>query len=250
MSDPSPRPHHGERFIQTLFDSVARRYDLLNGIISFHLDTRWRREAVRRCVRDADRFILDVGTGTGDLALEAARTLDRDDGRIIVGLDLSLEMLRHARAKNRGGRRPGTIFFVSGSALASPFADERFDVIMTAFVLRNLPDLSLFFREAFRLTRPGGTLVTLDMFPPAPSFFAHLYSFYFYRFVPRVGAAVAGQPVAYRYLSDSVRSFAQPETIAGLIAGAGFTNVTVRKFLRGAVCLHAAQKPPAPAPRS
>ncbi|MBI2359269.1 MAG: ubiquinone/menaquinone biosynthesis methyltransferase [Deltaproteobacteria bacterium] len=241
MADQLPPHHRGEKFVQALFDRIARRYDLLNRVISFHLDTRWREKAVRAAIRTSDRLILDVGTGTGDLALTAAPTANKPGGTII-GLDLSLQMLRRAREKSRR-RSAHATRFVLGSALAVPFKDERFDVVMTAFALRNIPDLPLFFRQANRALRAGGRLVTLDMFPPPDSIFARLYALYFYRLVPWIGAGIARERGAYQYLSDSVRTFATPEAIAELIRSAGFRSVAVQKFFCGAVCLHTAEKP-------
>ena len=224
-----------------MFDRIAARYDLLNRLISFHFDTFWRKKAVGAlALGRRDPIVLDLGSGTGDLSLTAAREIK--DGRII-GLDFSLKMLQLAQEKKRRLPYGGRTAFILGSALAPPFKDEAFDAVMTAFVLRNITDLKLFFRHAYRLLRPGGRLVTLDMFPPSRFPFSLLYSFYFYRLVPWVGAALAHDRLAYKYLSDSVRTFDPPETIAELIRQAGFEEVGIERFMTGAVCIHVGKKP-------
>jgi len=227
--------------IRGMFSRIADRYDLLNRLISFHFDTFWRKKAVEAlALRRRDPIVLDLGSGTGDLSLTAAREIK--DGTII-GLDFSLRMLQLAQEKKRRlpyGRRTA---FILGSALAPPFKDEVFDAVMTAFVLRNIPDLNLFFRLAYRLLRPGGRLVSLDMFPPSRFPFSFIYSFYFYRLVPWIGAALAHDRSAYQYLSDSVKTFDSPETIAELIRRTGFEGVKVEKFMSGAVCIHGGEKP-------
>ena len=129
-----------------------------------------------------------------------------------------------------------------GSALRAPFKPHTFDGVMTAFVLRNVSDLSIFFSDAFRVLKEGGKLVSLDMFPPSGTVFAHLYGIYFYRIVPWIGGLLTKDRRAYGYLSQSVREFHSPEAVSDFIHGAGFTRVVLKKFLDGAVCLHVAEK--------
>lgn len=229
-----------DQAVQSMFDRIAGRYDLLNRVISFRLDQRWRSQAIRTVLTCADPLILDLGAGTGDLsfaALKATGGLGR-----IVGLDFSLQMLKRAQEKKPAAVHGERVSFVLGSALISPFKDDVFDGVMTAFVLRNVSDLSLFFAHAFRVLKAGGKFVTLDMFPPSESWFAKLYGLYFYRIVPWVGGLLAHDRSAYDYLSQSVRQFHSPETIVHLIEEAGFKRVTMRKFLHGAVCLHVGEK--------
>lgn len=233
--------HSRDRSVQGMFDRIAGRYDLLNRVISFRLDARWRRQAIRTVMTKEQPCIVDLGTGTGDLALNAAAIAQ---GRgVFVGLDFSLPMLRLAQAKRDNDPHGASAAFVLGSAMTAPFKSSRFDGALTAFVLRNVSDLPLFFAEALRVLKPGGRLVSLDMFPPDPGWFATLYSVYFYSLMPRVGGWIAGDRRAYQYLSDSVRRFHSPAKVAEMIRDAGFERVQFQKFLRGAVCMHVAEKP-------
>jgi len=233
----NPRDHA----IQAMFDRIAGRYDILNRIISFRLDNRWRNKAIEEVLKSNDPFILDLGAGTGDLTFTAAKKI-KGSGQI-VGLDFSLEMLKLARSKQNKMKNGAKTSFIQGSATFSPFKDRVFDGVMTAFVLRNVSDLSLFFTQAFRVLESGGRFVSLDMFPPGKSWFSTLYSLYFYRLVPWIGGLLAHDRGAYRYLAESVENFQPPERITALLQEAGFKEVRIRKFLNGAVCMHVAEKP-------
>jgi len=224
-----------------MFDRIAGRYDLLNRVISFHLDTYWRKKAVAAALGRGARRVLDLGTGTGDLAFAAASVLG--GGGMVVGLDFSREMLRLANEKKQQQPRGVKTFYIQGTALSPPFADGAFDAVMTAFVLRNVSDLRLFFAQAHRVLKPGGRLVTLDMFPPTCAPFSFFYDLYFHRLMPWIGARLARDREAYRYLSTSVRGFDSPETIGEIVRQTGFEKVAMRKFLCGAVCLHVGDRP-------
>jgi demethylmenaquinone methyltransferase / 2-methoxy-6-polyprenyl-1,4-benzoquinol methylase len=230
-----------DQTVRSMFDRIAGRYDLLNRIISLSLDHWWRRQVIRAAVAGNEPFILDIGTGTGDLVLHAAKSM-KGKGRFI-GLDFSLPMLNLARVKQAHASYGATTRFVMGSAMSAPFRDARFDSAMAAFVLRNVSDLPLLFTETMRVLKPGGKFVSVDMFPPSTKWFATLYSIYFYSLVPHIGGFLAHDRSAYQYLSDSVRNFHPPETITQLLREAGFEQVTLRKFLNGAVCMHIAKKP-------
>jgi demethylmenaquinone methyltransferase/2-methoxy-6-polyprenyl-1,4-benzoquinol methylase len=185
--------------------------------------------------------ILDLGAGTGDLTFAAAERA-RENTRI-VGLDVSLEMLRMAKSKQAAAFSGVKANFIQGSAMASPFKDSVFDGVMTAFVLRNVSDLSLFLTHAYRVLKPGGKFVCLDMFPPSNNWFSALYSLYFYRLVPWIGGLLGHDRAAYQYLAQSVQHFFPPETIADLIQQTGFRQVVIHRFLNGAVCVHVSEKP-------
>jgi demethylmenaquinone methyltransferase/2-methoxy-6-polyprenyl-1,4-benzoquinol methylase len=231
-----------DRAVQSMFDDVASRYDLLNRVISFRLDGYWRKAAVAAALGDGTGLVLDLGSGTGDLSFAAA-AYGRGRARV-VGLDFSLNMLRLAQQKKRRAAHAQQTQFVQGSALLAPFKPEVFDGVMTAFVLRNVSDLELFFTESRRVLKPGGRLVTLDMFPLPQNWFSPMYTFYFHRLVPWIGKLLSPRGQAYQYLSESVRRFHSPETMTRLIEDAQFERVTLRRFLNGAVCMHVGHKPP------
>ena len=224
--------------IKEMFDDVAPRYDLLNRVISFRLDSCWRKSVVA-ALGDRTGLLLDMGSGTGDLSFAALAHGHRTTQ--VVGLDFSLEMLRLAEKKKRA-LRAARVQFIQADALSAPFKADVFDGVMTAFVLRNISDLRVFFAESRRVLKCGGTLVTLDMFPPPKNWFSPVYALYFYRLVPWIGKILSPNGHAYRYLSKSVQGFHSPETITRLIEEANFDHVTLRKFLNGAVCVHTAVK--------
>jgi demethylmenaquinone methyltransferase / 2-methoxy-6-polyprenyl-1,4-benzoquinol methylase len=230
----------GNENVRRMFDRIAGRYDLLNRVISFRLDARWRKKAVSAVVRSGDEKILDLGTGTGDLTFAAGKSL-RAQGKV-VGLDFSFKMVQLARLKQQSQKNSRTDF-LQANALMPPFRDQVFDGVMTGFVLRNVSDLRLFFIQAFRVLKPGGRIASLDMFPPSKGIFARLYACYFYRLMPSIGGFLAKDRKAYQYLSDSVRQFAPPEKVSELLEQCGFEHITLQRFLCGAVCLHVANKP-------
>src|SRR5262245_11392004 len=236
----SAASHPRDRAVQSMFDRIAGRYDLLNRVISFRLDSRWRDQAIRTMLAGENPLIVDLGTGTGDLAFNTAK-MAKGKARI-VGLDVSRQMICLAQAKRAKSPYGPSTAFIQGSAMVMPLRGGIFDGAMTGFVLRNVSDLQLFFAEAHRVRKPGGRFVSLEMFPPSAGWFSPLYAIYFYRMMPWIGGLLSSDRKAYQYLSTSVRHFHRPETVAKLIEDAGFEDVRIRKFLSGAVCIHVAIK--------
>ena len=228
--------------ISRMFGRIARRYDRLNRIMSLGMDGRWRQQAAASAKPDAS-LALDIGTGTGDLALE----LTKRGARQIVGADFSLEMLAAARAK-LAAKDVLNASWTLADALHLPFPDGTFDCVTNAFVLRNLADLRSGLAEMARVLQPGGRLVCLDMTQPPPGIVGTLYKLYFYRLLPPIAGAISGDRAAYRYLPNSLVGFPDSAALAKLLAEIGLVEVEVRKVGGGTVAIHTAVKPPARGP--
>jgi demethylmenaquinone methyltransferase/2-methoxy-6-polyprenyl-1,4-benzoquinol methylase len=217
-----------------MFTRIARRYDLMNSLMTAGRHHAWRRQTARAAVAAPPGPILDLATGTVDLAL-AIRALD--PRRLIVGADFSEGMLRLGRAK-LAARQASRVPLLAADALALPFGDHAFACVTSAFLLRNLEDLPGGFAEMRRVTRPGGRVVALDIVPPAVPGWRALFGLYFHRVVPAVGALVAGERQAYTYLPESVDRFLTPAALAAAMKKAGLQEVTYRSFGLGTIALH------------
>lgn len=217
-----------------MFSGIARRYDLLNHLLSGNVDKRWRRKtasALESSLVEGAR-VLDVACGTGDLSLVLAEA-----GRArVVGLDFCRPMLEIARRKADEGSRG--IPFVEGDALRLPFADETFDAATIAFGLRNLAGVADGLRELRRILKPGGRLAVLEFSSPVVPGFRALFRFYFTRVLPRIGGLVSGSRGAYEYLPDSVTRFPDQKRLAELMRSEGFEGVEYSNLTGGIAALH------------
>ena len=224
--------------IAGMFDAIAWRYDRLNHLLSLGLDRVWRRRAIRElALQDGDR-VLDVCTGTGDLAVEALK------GRrvSVLGVDFAGEMLKHALEKVRRGGMDDRIRLARGDATRLPVPDAAYDAAMVAFGIRNVADPSAALREMSRALRPGGRLVILEFgFPKIPGI-RGLYKAYFRHVLPRVGRAMSRHGEAYAYLPASVADFDSDDGVRTLIRNAGFESVTSVPLTLGIVYLYSARK--------
>ena len=222
------------RRVRAMFAGIAGRYDLLNHLLSGNTDRRWRRlvaEALRPALCAGTRT-LDVACGTGDMALTLAAMSETR----VVGLDFCRPMLTLAaqKASEQGHAVP----FIEADALRLPFADATFDVVTTAFGLRNLVSVELGLREFLRVLLPGGRLAVLEFSHPVVPGFRTLFQFYFTRVLPRVGGLVSGSRGAYEYLPDSVSHFPDQARLAALLRGVGFVQVEYRNLTGGIAALH------------
>jgi demethylmenaquinone methyltransferase/2-methoxy-6-polyprenyl-1,4-benzoquinol methylase len=216
-----------------MFTRIARRYDLMNSLMTAGRHHAWREAAAREAVASPPGPVLDLATGTADLAI-AARRLDA--ARVVVGADFSLGMLGQARLKL--GRDRAGVSLAAADALALPFADGAFACVVSAFLVRNLVDLEAGLAEMRRVTRRGGRVITLDIVKLALPVWDRLFGFYFHRVVPAIGALVAGDRQAYTYLPDSVDRFLTAPELAAAMRRAGLRDVSFRTFGLGSVALH------------
>ncbi len=217
-----------------MFGRIVPRYDLLNRLMSMGQDRRWRR-ATASAACPAGGIALDVGTGTGDLALG----LRRAGARLAIGVDMTPQMLDVARNRTADGG----VCWALGDALRLPFPDETFDCVTNGFVLRNLSDLRAGLAEMARVLRPGGRLVCLDLTQPPEGPLGGLYRVYLDHIMPPLAGFISGDPPAYRYLSRSLRGFPNADDMASLIASVGMDRVRVRRLAFGTMAIHRAVKP-------
>jgi demethylmenaquinone methyltransferase/2-methoxy-6-polyprenyl-1,4-benzoquinol methylase len=213
-----------------MFTSIARRYDLLNHVLSLNADRLWRKSLVRRAHVDRSSRVLDVATGTGDVAVAfAAAGVER-----ITGLDRSEGMLAVGREKVERRGLGTRVRLIEGDALDMPFADGSFDVSTMAFGLRNLPDYAGGISEMARVVRSGGRVLVLEFFPPRSSLFHSLYRFYLGRILPIVGRIISGSDEAYRYLASSIETFIAHEDMMRYMNEAGLIEID-KKMLTGGI---------------
>ena len=221
-----------ERAIREMFARIAPCYDLVNRSMSWGQDNRWRRVAVSLACPGRGR-VLDVATGTGDMALELARYTDA-----VVGLDLCQEMISRGQVKTAKSGLGKRVDFIVGDALALPFSDNSFDCALNGFALRNVADINLFLAELRRVVKPGGRVVCLELVRPASGIIGTLYRFYLYRIVPALGRWLSGDGKAYRYLPNSVGCFLSVTEFRIMMEGGGFCQVDHRSLNLGTIAAY------------
>ena len=217
--------------VRAMFSGIARRYDLLNHVLSMNIDKRWRklvRKKLQTILDRPDAVILDVACGTGDLSIE----LQSHSKAKVVGTDFCRPMLAVAATKD------AEIPFVEGDAMNLGFADASVDALTIAFGLRNLSNFADGLAEFHRVLKPGGKLVVLEFSSPVVPGFRQAFNFYFTRILPRIGGAVSGSRGAYEYLPDSVSKFPDQKRLAGLMRETGFVDVEYTNLTGGIAAIH------------
>ena len=227
-----PHPLLQQEFVQKTFSSIAGRYDLANHLLSGGLDFVWRRRVSRLVASSRPARILDLATGSGDLAIALQKACPSAE---IVGADFCLPMLEEARRKN-------VPCLVQADALALPFRDETFDAVTVAFGLRNMASWEKALDEIHRVLRPGGLLVVLDFSLPPRGPLREIYRAYLHHVLPRIAGWTTGCVEAYEYLGESIEAFPRGSGMAALIESRSFHCELPNKMCFGVVSLYAARK--------
>jgi len=215
-----------------MFGAIAPRYDFVTRIFSYGMDGRWKRAGVEKVALPDNAVVLDLAAGTGDFS---KLVMDRLPRARSVAVDLTEPMLRVARER-------GVLEAVCGDAGALPFPDASFDCVFVGYGLRNFPSLPNALREIERVTRPGGSIVSLDFFLPGNSLFRPLYLGYLFAQGALWGLLLHGRPRTYTYIPDSLRSFVSIDSFSSLLAQTGYERIQARSFILGGIGLHSAVK--------
>ncbi|MDD5018824.1 MAG: bifunctional demethylmenaquinone methyltransferase/2-methoxy-6-polyprenyl-1,4-benzoquinol methylase UbiE [Candidatus Omnitrophica bacterium] len=223
-----------------LFSSIACRYDLLNRILSCGMDRGWRQKTAASVSLPQGSRILDVCTGTADLALSFWK---KHPHSRITGIDLSDAMLDIARKKINARRARPQVFLGKADALSLPFEDRSFDATATAFGIRNLSDHRKGLLEMKRVTKNKGHILVLEFVPPKKNLISSLVRFYIKQIIPRAGGWISRSPAAYAHLSSSIMSFLTPERVCGMMKQIGLNDISVRHLNGGIACIYQARTP-------
>ncbi len=221
-----------------MFDNIAPAYDRLNSLLSFGLDSLWRRRVVKMATQRGAVHAIDVATGTADLAIDLARR----SGAEVVGVDLSEAMIEIGRRKVERAGLGDRIRLIAGDAENLPLEDCSADCLTVAFGVRNFQDMEAGLRQMHRVLMPGGSCYVLEFSVPDGVIFAPLFRFYFHRILPVIGGVVSGDRKAYEYLPCSVDEFPSREKFESMMRGAGFDEVKSVKLMFGVAYIYVGVK--------
>lgn len=219
------------RYVQGVFARIAHRYDLMNRLMTFGQDVRWRVEVIRRAALPVKACLLDLGAGTGDLAFEALR--QHPDCQPVAA-DFTLQMMRVGLRRSQSGY----LDWAAADAMQLPFIEASFEAVVSGFLLRNVSDIVVALREQHRVLKPGGRMVALDTTRPLQNFYTPLVNFHLHTVIPTLGGWISGSGEAYHYLPDSTETFLTAEALAERMIRAGFSQVGFHRLMFGTVAIH------------
>lgn len=220
------------KYVQAMFTRIAKRYDLMNRLMTGGQDIRWRKRVIELARLDDNASLLDLGAGTGDLAREALSAFPKAR---VVGADFTLEMMRV-------GRRISPLDFSAADALQLPFPDFSFDAVVSGFLMRNVIDLQKALEEQYRVLKNGGRIVILDTTRPKKNILSPFIWLHMHFVIPTLGGLITGSRDAYRYLPETTEGFVTAEDMAERMAKAGFRNIGFQRLMFGTIAIHWGEK--------
>jgi demethylmenaquinone methyltransferase/2-methoxy-6-polyprenyl-1,4-benzoquinol methylase len=226
--------------VASMFNQIAFRYDFLNRMLSGGLDVLWRRKAIGQLKPFHPKKLLDVATGTADVAIEIVRSLDPEQ---VIGIDISEEMLQHGRQKINKLLLTNKIHLERGDSEAINYPDATFDAVTVAFGVRNFENLEKGLGEIHRVLRKNGKLVILEFSKPKLAWFRIIYNIYMKNIAPRLGGMFSKNKDAYQYLHHSVKAFPEGETFLHILQKTGFNETTLKRLTLGICTIYCGTKP-------
>jgi demethylmenaquinone methyltransferase/2-methoxy-6-polyprenyl-1,4-benzoquinol methylase len=227
-------------YVNNMFAQIARRYDLMNRLMTGGQDKIWRREVIRLASLTPQSHLLDLGTGTGDLALEALR---RYPGCKVTAVDFTAEMMLVGQDRTRGFILEGGVpAWCRADVLSLPFDTDMFEAVVSAFLMRNVIDVRQALSEQRRVLKDGGRMVILDTTRPLPNIFTPLVQFHLRVTIPFLGRVITRQPEAYAYLPNSTNQFMTAENLADQLKQVGFKEIHFKRLMFGTIAIHWAKK--------
>jgi demethylmenaquinone methyltransferase/2-methoxy-6-polyprenyl-1,4-benzoquinol methylase len=220
------------KYVQNMFTRIARRYDLMNRLMTGGQDVRWRKRVIELARLRNHASFLDLGTGTGDIAREA---LSQFPGANIIAADFTHEMMRV-------GSKNGPLNFSTADALRLPFNDFSFDAVVSGFLMRNVIDLQKALEEQYRVLKHGGRIVILDTTRPKKNILSPFIWLHMHFIIPTVGGLLTGSRDAYNYLPDTTEGFVTAEELATRMAIAGFKKIEFKRYMFGTIAIHWGEK--------
>lgn len=216
------------KYVQNMFTGIAKRYDLMNRLITGGQDIRWRKRVIELARLDDTAYLLDLGTGTGDLAREALSVFPNTK---VIAADFTLEMMRV-------GRKAGSLNFSTADALRLPFIDSSFDTVISGFLMRNVIDLQKTLEEQYRVLKNGGRIVILDTTRPKKNILSPFIWLHMHFVIPTLGGLLTGSRDAYRYLPETTEGFVTAEEMVFNMAKVGFKEIGFQRFMFGTIAIH------------
>lgn len=234
MKSSPPQEDAQAAYVHSMFSSIARRYDLMNRLMTAGQDRAWRREVVRLTKLPAHGHALDLGTGTGDLALEVSKQVPTAH---TIAADFTLEMMQAGRVQQNKRNLP-LLNWCAADALHLPYPDGSFDAVMSGFLMRNVSDLDLALREQYRILKPDSRIVILDTTRPPQSFLTPFINLHLSFIIPTLGKLITGNREAYTYLPTSTRKFLTAEALAARMLENGFREVAFHRLMFDTIAIH------------